>query len=195
MASKNVQPDRPDTVRWSEGGPSAPIIIPIVFFVVVGTAFACIFYRYLRKIWTKKRRSDIYEIADAADFALIGEREEKIVNDPPRKQVGVPTLNSVRPFGALVDMEKGYRHYEEDEIEIDHVAETDDAAQEMEMEMDVSHSPNGGVSLRVEVHDSSIDSAAEETTSDDPASNTETLPIRKKRTKRQAPLAATESDV
>lgn len=170
-----------DTVKWSEGGPTAPTIIPITFFIVVGTAILCIVAKYLKKIWDKKRRSETYEIVD-----LIA--EDRLGDDSHSFKKGTdPTLSSIRFTDVKIisnRKESSSPHSDPDRDEVDSSVHT-----------------NGSISMQVEanVHDSSNDTAdfviedlEEEVHPGNGGNDVATLPLRKKQ---QAPLAATESDV
>lgn len=51
---------RSDVVNYSSA-PSAPIIIPIVFFVVLGALIICIIIKLLLKIWDRHHKSKTYK--------------------------------------------------------------------------------------------------------------------------------------
>lgn len=177
------------TVKWNDGGPAAPIVIPIVFFLVLLTALICLLTKYVKKLWDRKRRSDIYEIVD------LMEEERGVTENNTLKKGSEPSLSSIRFTGVKVHPEK------ENYLNTSgHLIDPDKDS--------VDALSNGRVSLRVEanVHDSSNDTNGslamdEEMEGDEDegdveegANNMQTLPLRKKK-KINAPLAATESDV
>ena len=177
----SVVTEKSDTGRWSEDGPSAPLIIPIVFFVVVGTALILILIKYFKKILDRKRKSETYEIVE-----LMSEEREKI--ETPIKPGAVPTLNFIRFTGVTVDR-----------LEDNHISRSSVDADESDVVDDVISS-NGGISLQVEanVHDSSNEANESpiegDEESDELLTNSETN-LARTRPKSTAPLAATESDV
>jgi hypothetical protein len=192
------------TVKWSEGGPTAPTIIPVVFFLVLIIAVICLLLKYIKMLWDRKRRSDIYEIVD-----LMEEDRAATENSVPFKKGTDATLSSIRFTGVKI-------HPKEEENYLNTSGDTIDPDKDS-----VDALSNGRVSLQVEanVHDSSNDTngsvspidqhgqldaedeeqSLQDERGDESANNTETLPLRNKKrnkkSKQNAPLAATESDV
>ncbi|KAI1297209.1 hypothetical protein HDE_04688 [Halotydeus destructor] len=187
MDVKTQSHENTDAVTWNEGGPTAPPIIPITFFVVLIAAILIVVVKFIQKKWNQKHRSDTYDIVD-----LMAEHRKHESNG---KLGGDPSLSAIKFTGVLVNSPDGsFTRGSPDIGEYKDVEDTD---------------TTGDVSLKVEVHDSSnelnesslnvseiIDDMIEV---DEVVSNAETLPLRKAKKKKNknkaAPLAATESDV
>jgi hypothetical protein len=67
MESKEVSTRMPSDVVNYSSTPSAPLIIPIIFFTVIGIAIICCIIKLLRSLWDRKRKSDTYVFVDATD--------------------------------------------------------------------------------------------------------------------------------
>jgi len=60
------KPFSTDVVNYSSA-PSAPLIIPIIFFTVLGIAIILMIIKLIQWIWNQKRKSDTYVFVEAND--------------------------------------------------------------------------------------------------------------------------------
>jgi hypothetical protein len=67
MESKEVSTRMPSDVVNYSSAPSAPLIIPIIFFTVLGIAIICCIIKLLQRLWDHKRKSDTYVFVDTTD--------------------------------------------------------------------------------------------------------------------------------
>lgn len=67
MDAKFSKKSKSDAVRWNENGPTVPLVVLIVFFIVTGLAIGLIAFKLLRKYWDKKRKSDSYAFVDNSE--------------------------------------------------------------------------------------------------------------------------------
>lgn len=173
--------------KWSDNGPTAPTIIPIMFFIVVGAAILCLILKYFKKIWDKKRRSDIYEIVD-----LIQE-DGGLSPEPGNLKKGTdPTLSAIR----FTDVPPPVRHFSNNHHKSQPVRQgsPQSGLDPDKDSVDADTLSNGQLQVEANIHDSSNETneSIVDVEMEEGSHNTETLPLRKKQ---NAPLAATESDV
>lgn len=64
--------------------PSAPLIIPIVFFVVLGALIVCIVVKFLLRLWDRHHKSDSYKFVDAEEAKLNLTFDEKNSKSDPK---------------------------------------------------------------------------------------------------------------
>lgn len=99
MDSHLSKKKKSDAVRWNENGPAAPLIVPIIFFLVIGLALGLIVLKVLRKYWDRKRKSDSYIFVDNGEdkiAVLKKAKEEEEEADEGLKLNSIAVLNEMK---------------------------------------------------------------------------------------------------
>lgn len=195
---KTTEPS--DAVRWTDGGPSAPLVIPITFFVVSAVAILCLILKYIMCLYDKKRKSDTYVFVDMTD-------EEANHDGTLKKSKNISILHNSDPkLSSLIYKSDGKKNSSNTSLdEVDDMTKLHD-----DFNGNTPSAPSiERLSLQVEasVHDSSIGAINTHEhllngvegidTSEEGGSNTATLPMKNKKNKKKKRVqtTATESDV
>lgn len=89
---RNNHPYHPsEATRWAEGPPSAPLIIPIVFFGVILLTLLLILIKLLKRSYDKKYRSKYYYV----DHPGFDDDKQNLKKSQEVNEADSPRLNSM----------------------------------------------------------------------------------------------------